>query len=65
MSSSGLALFIFFPQTVFPNLVEKTKQEYVWPKLAKCNIIITCFDLCMSLGAHDIFVVVIKILGTN
>jgi hypothetical protein len=54
-----------FSQKVFPNLVKKTKQEYVLPKLEKCNIIVTSFDLCMFLGAHDIFVVVIKKLGTN
>jgi hypothetical protein len=64
MSSNGLSLKKNF-QKVFPNLVEKTKQEYVLAKLAKCNIIVTSFDLCMSLGAHDIFVVVIKILGSN
>jgi hypothetical protein len=44
-----------FYQKLLPNLVEKTKQEHVLPKLIKCNIIISSFDLWMSQGVHVIF----------
>jgi hypothetical protein len=45
-----------FYQKVLPNLVEKTKQEHVLPKLIKCNIATSSFDLWMSQGVHVIFV---------
>jgi hypothetical protein len=44
--------FIF--QEVLLNLLEKTKQKYVLPKLIKGNIATTRFDLWMFQGAHDI-----------
>jgi hypothetical protein len=44
--------FIF--QEVLLNLLEKTKQKYVLPKLVKWNIATTHFDLWMFQGAHDI-----------
>jgi hypothetical protein len=43
--------FIF---QVLLNLLEKTKQKYVLPKLVKWNIATTHFDLWMFQGAHDI-----------
>ncbi len=42
------------------NLVEKMKQV---PKLANCISINTSFNLWMSKGAHDIFALVINLLG--
>jgi hypothetical protein len=43
--------------------VEKIKQLYVLPILAKHNSPITSFDLWLSKGAHDIFAFVINIMG--
>jgi hypothetical protein len=40
------------------------KQEYILPKLAKCNIA-TSFDVWMFQGAYDIFPLVINILKAN
>ncbi len=54
-----------FSQEILPNLVEKTKQVYVLPKLIDCIYATTSFDLWMSKGAHDIFALVIKNLGSN
>jgi hypothetical protein len=44
-------------------MVEKTKQVYVLPKLTYCISTTTNFDLWMSKGAHDIFSLIINILG--
>jgi hypothetical protein len=52
-----------FSREISLELVEKTKQLYVLPILAKHNSTITSFDLWLSKGAHDIFVFVINILG--
>ncbi len=54
-----------FSQEILPNLVEKTKQVYVLPKLIDCICAITSFDLWMSKGVHDIFALVINFLGSN
>jgi hypothetical protein len=45
--------------------MEKTKQIYVLPKLTYCISTTTSFDLWMSKGAHDIFVLIINVLGSN
>jgi hypothetical protein len=45
--------------------MEKMKQVYVLPKLANYIFATTSFDLWMSKGAHDIFSLVIKFLGSN
>jgi hypothetical protein len=50
-------------QEILPNLVEKTKQIYVLPKLTNCIFATTTFDLWMLKGAHDIFTFVINFLG--
>jgi hypothetical protein len=42
------------------DLVEKMKQKYVLPKLKQCYFATSSFDLWMSKGAHDVFVVVIS-----
>jgi hypothetical protein len=46
-------------------LVEKTKETYVLPLLNDCSCAIANFDLWMSKGAHDVFVLVIIFLGSN
>ncbi len=43
----------------------ETKQVYVLPKLTYCISTITSFDLWMSKGVHDIFVLIINVLGSN
>jgi hypothetical protein len=45
-------------------MVKETKQVYVLPKLED-YISTRSFDLWMSKGAHDIFVLVINFLGSN
>jgi hypothetical protein len=54
-----------FSQEILPNLVAKTKQVYVLPKLLNCISATASFDLWMSKDAHDIFVLVINFLGSN
>jgi len=44
--------------------VEKMKQIYVLPKLGD-YIFATSFELWMSNGAHDMFVLAINFLGSN
>jgi hypothetical protein len=45
--------------------VEKTKQAYVLPKLTNYISAATNFDMWMSKGVHDIFALVINLLGSN
>ncbi len=52
-----------FSQEVLVNLVKKTKQKYVLPKLKQCYYVIVSFDLWMSKGAHDVFALVINFLS--
>ncbi len=52
-----------FSQEVLFDLMEKTKEEYVLPKLKKCYSTIASFDLWMSKGAHDVFALVISFLN--
>lgn len=47
------------------DLIENTKQKYVFLVLANCVSIITNFDIWRFKGAHDIFALVMKILGVN
>jgi hypothetical protein len=54
-----------FSHTILPKLVEKTKETYVLPLLNDCYCVIANFDLWMSKGAHDVFVLVIKFLGSD
>jgi hypothetical protein len=63
MFSSGLS----FKKITFSRHVAYLggeKQEYILPKLAKCNIA-TSFDVWMFQGAYDIFPLVINILEAN
>jgi hypothetical protein len=45
--------------------VEKTKQFYVLPTLAKCYSTTTNFDLWMSKGAYDVFALIINLLEND
>jgi hypothetical protein len=45
--------------------VEKTKKTYVLPSLNDCSCVTTNFDLWMSKGAHDVFVLVINVLRSD
>jgi hypothetical protein len=54
----------FFNELLF-GLMEKTKQLYVLLALVECHSVTTSFDLWMSKVGHDIFALVIKILGEN
>jgi hypothetical protein len=51
-----------FSNIILPKLVEKTKETYVLPLLNDYNCATTSFDLWMSKGAHDVFVLVINVL---
>ncbi len=51
--------------TILLELVEKTKETYVLFSLNDCSCAIVSFDLWMSKGAHDVFVLVINFLGFN
>jgi len=44
--------------------VEKIKETYVFPLLNDYSCDTTRFDLWMSKGAHDVFVLVIIFLGS-
>jgi len=45
--------------------VESTKQKYLLRKLVECYYVTTSFDLWISRGAHDIFVLAINFLGVD
>ncbi len=52
-----------FSNIVLLELVEKTRETYPLPLLNDCSCVIVNFDLWMSKGAHDVFVLVIIFLG--
>jgi len=54
-----------FSNIVLPELVEKIKETYVLPLLNDCSYVTASFDLRMSKGAHDVFILVINFLGSN
>ncbi len=63
---SSYAIFRkLFSNLILPKLVEKTKETYVFPLLNDCSCVIVNFDLWMSKGAHDVFVLVINFLGSD
>ncbi len=43
--------------------MEKIKETYVFPLLNDYNCAITSFDLWMSKGAHDVFILVTNFFG--
>ncbi len=54
-----------FSNIVLPKLLEKNRETYVFPLLNDCSCATASFDLWMSKGAHDVFVLVISFLGLN
>jgi hypothetical protein len=50
-------------QEVLVDLVEKTKQEYMFFKLKQCYYAAVSFHFWMSKGAHDVFALVISFLN--
>jgi hypothetical protein len=52
-----------FSNIVLLELVEKIKEKYVLLLLNDCNCVIANFDLWMSKGAHDVFVLAINFWG--
>jgi hypothetical protein len=61
MSSNYISLQRIVFQKILPNLVEKMKQDYVFPKLTD-YIYVRSFDLWISKGAHDVFALVINFM---
>ncbi len=45
--------------------MEKTNETYVLPLLNDCCYATTNFDMWMSKGAHDVFALVKRNLGSN
>jgi hypothetical protein len=54
-----------FSHEVLSNLVEKTKQTNLLPNLVNWVFTIASFDLWMSKGMHDVFALVVKLLGKD
>ncbi len=53
-----------FIEEVFPTLVNKALTKFMQPASAKCLTTTYNFDLWMSKGVHDVFVVVVNFLFT-
>jgi hypothetical protein len=51
-----------FSQDMLLDLIEKTKQTYVFIVLTNCVVVITSFDLWISKEEHDIFALVVNFL---
>jgi hypothetical protein len=54
-----------FVDDVLSRLVEKTMFTYVHPTLINCISATCTFDLWMSKGAHDVFVIVVNFLSNK
>jgi hypothetical protein len=54
-----------FVDDVLFGLVEKTMLTYVHPTLVDCILATCTFDLWMSKGVHDVFVVVVNFLSNK
>jgi hypothetical protein len=54
-----------FVDNVLFGLMEKTMFTYVHLALEDCILAICTFDLWMSKGAHDVFVVVVNFLSNK
>jgi len=54
-----------FSNKILPELLEKTKETYVLPLLNDYNSVIANFDLWMSKGVCDVFILVIIFLGSD
>ncbi len=65
MSLCALPSQKLFLHAILLELVEKTKKPYVFPLLNDYCCATTSFNLWMSKGAHDVFALVIIILGSD
>jgi hypothetical protein len=54
-----------FRQEILPDLVEKTKPLYVLLALSDCLSTTTTFDHWISIGAHDVFALVVNFINAN
>jgi hypothetical protein len=64
MSSCAIPLSEkIFSNTVLHELVENFKETYVLPLLNDYSCVTANFNLWISKGAHDVFVLVINVLG--
>ncbi len=54
-----------FTEEDFPSLVNTTSTKFVQLGLAKCLTSTCIFDLWMSKGAHDVFVMVVNFLSIS
>jgi hypothetical protein len=45
--------------------VENFIETYILPLLNDCSYVTTSFDLWMSKGAHDVFMLIIIFLGSD
>jgi hypothetical protein len=54
-----------FVEETMSGLVEKTMTIYLQPTLANCILITCTFDLWMSKGARDVFVVVVNFISSD
>jgi hypothetical protein len=48
---------------VLPNIVEKTREKYVLLSFASYVTCLTSFNLWMSCGGHDTFVMVVSFIN--
>ncbi len=55
----------FFKEEVLPNLVEKTKSLYALLTLFDYLFTTTTFDLWMSMGAYEVFALVVNFINAN
>ncbi len=67
MFGNAIMFSFFFPGKTFSqdmslDLIEKTKQTYVFIVLTNCVVVITSFDLWISKEEHDIFALVVNFL---
>jgi hypothetical protein len=57
--------FNFFVEKGLSTLVQKTLVEHVQLTLTTCLFVTCTFDLYMSKGVHDIFVIVVNFLDDD
>ncbi len=54
-----------FSSDILPNLVKKTKDVYVLPKLFRCGLATASFNLWVSKNTYEIFALAINFLNEN
>ncbi len=50
---------------ILPRVAKKTKENFVSPSFASCNTCIMSFDLWMSRGGIDTFVLIVHFLNNK